>query len=420
MTYFTFPSKKGTRKWSFIVTIALLLVLLLSACGGSTQVQQQASTNKAALATALAKAKSIGIPNTILQPILQQESQLEATNAPITIFSDEPATKYYTNIAQRYHMLTIQTNGLMTQTTQQYDYQSTLDLQAFESALAQRQGQGFFEAKVFADQLTQDQKLLTKAQYPKDYLAISTDAKRATEALHLMGPAFEKLTLLQSTIKQLQSSHLDVTALNQENLLDIQQFRSATSPEGYTQFIDQLNAQLQETSTFSTQAIPYVGAAKLKQFSDSIDQMNQYGQDTSNYQKMLSTDQTALSNAKLLSDYLKISAQIDTDVASIQLPLIQGQANFLLKQFHKRLQHGAMLTCITTHLMVKITHRIMSMISKKALALTLIPQFSQLKQLMITRQPSTSLTMTCYTSKLWKQTSLTLLLGVCHTLLMLN
>jgi len=333
MTNFSY--KKGTRSWTLIATAAILLSLLLSACGGDNQMQQKANTNKAALDTALTQAKNIGVPDTMLQPIRQQETQLNATNAPVTVFSDQPATDYYTNISQRYHMLTIQVNGLMTQVTQHYDYQSTLDLQAFEGALAQRQGQGFVEAQVFADQLTQDQKLQAKAQYPKDYMAISANAKRSTTALHLMGPAFDKLTMLQNTIKQLQGSHLDVTALNQEALFDVQQFRSATSPDEYTQILDQLNAQLQETATFSTQAIPYVGAAKIKQFGIDIDQMKQYGQDVSSYQKLLAADQTALNNAKSLSDYLKVSAQIDTDTSTMQMSLIKGQATYLLNQFHQ-------------------------------------------------------------------------------------
>ena len=335
MTHSAFLAEHGIRRWMPATLIILLLALVLSACGSNPQLQQQATTNKASLDAALAHAKDIGVPNTMLQPILSQEAQLSATNAPITVFSDQPTTNYYTNLSQRYHMLTIQVNGLMTQATQQSDYQSTLDLQAFESVLAQRQGQGFIEAKVFADQLTQDQKLQTKAQYPKDYLALSASAKSSTQALRLMGPAFDKLTTLQNTIKQLQSSHLDVTALNQEYQLDIQQFRSATDPVGFTQIIDQLNAQLQETTTFSTQAIPYVGAAKLKQLGSSIDQMKQYGQNVSNYQSMLTADQTALNTAKSLSDYLKVSAQIDADVASIQTPLIKGEATYLLNQFHQ-------------------------------------------------------------------------------------
>ncbi len=328
--------RKGVvRGWTLVATVALLLSLLLSACGGDNQMQQKANTNKAALDVALTQAKNIGVPDSVLQPIIQQEIQLNATNAPVTVFSDQPATNYYTNISQRYHMLAIQVNGLMTQATQHYDYQSTLDLQAFEGALAQRQGQGFVEAKAFADQLTQDQKLQAKAQYPKDYMTVSANAKRSTTALHLMGPAFDKLTMLQNTIKQLQGSHLDVTALNQEALFDIQQFRSATSPDEYTQILDQLNAQLQETSTFSTQAIPYVGAAKLKQFGLDIDQMKQYGQDVSSYQKLLTADKTALNSAKSLSDYLKVSAQIDTDTSTMQMSLIKGQATYLLNQFHQ-------------------------------------------------------------------------------------
>jgi len=333
--YTTIPTKRRVRAWSLIALLALTLSLFLSACGGDAQMQQQANKNKASLDAALTQAKSIGVPDTLLQSIMTQEAQVSATNAPVSLFSDQPSTQYYTNLSQHYRMLTIQVNGLMAQATQQYDYQSTIDLRTFESALAQRQGQGFVEAKIFADQLTQDQKLLTKAQYPKEYLAISSNAKRSTEALHLMGPAFDKLTQLQNTIRQLQSSHLDVTALTQQNTFDIEQFRNATSPEDYTKIIDQLNAQLQSTTTFSTQAIPYVGAAKLKAFGASIDQLKQYGQDTVNYQKLLTADQTALSNAKSLSDFLKVSAQIDTDVASIQTPLIQGQANFLLKQFHQ-------------------------------------------------------------------------------------
>ncbi len=335
MTYSAFPAKNGIRRWTPAALTLLLLALVLSACGGNTQSQQQATTNKASLDAALTHAKDIGVPNTMLQSIMNQESQLSATNAPVTLFSDQPATDYYSNLAQRYHMLTIQVNGLMTQATQQSDYQSTLDLQAFESVLAQRQGQGFVEAKAFADQLTQDQKLQAKAQYPKDYLAISANAKSSAQALRLMGPAFDKLTTLQNTIKQLQSSHLDVTALNQEYQLDIQQFRAATDPVGFTQIIDQLNAQLQETTTFSTQAIPYVGAAKLKELGSSIDQMKQYGQDVSSYQKMLTADQSALSTAKSLTDYLKVSAQIDADVASIQTPMIKGEATYLLNQFHQ-------------------------------------------------------------------------------------
>ena len=119
MTHHAFPVKKSVRRWMPGTLIILLLALLLSACAGNPQSQQQVTTNKTSLDAALAHAKDIGVLDTMLQPIIHQETQLSTTNAPITLFSDQPVTDYYTHLAQRYSMLTIQVNGLMTQATQQ-------------------------------------------------------------------------------------------------------------------------------------------------------------------------------------------------------------------------------------------------------------------------------------------------------------
>src|SRR6266704_3375092 len=263
-----------------------------------------------------------------------QEAQLSSTSAPITLFSDQPATDYYANLTRRYQMLAIQVHGLETQVTQQLDYQAYMDIQKLESALAQRQTQGFVEAKTFATQLDDYQAQLAKAQYPKDYIQISINARRSTQALHLMGTAYEDLKALQRVIKQMQASKLDVTALNLEQQNDLQQFRNASKPEDFTQIIDQMNTQLQETTIVSIQAIPYVGAAKLAEFNNDIQLTQQYGQNVTKYQQHLAADQAALKNAKTIKDYLTLSTQIDNDIASIQLPMVRGEADYLLKQFH--------------------------------------------------------------------------------------
>lgn len=326
------PSKKKTITAS---TIAFLFLFLLTACGGDPQLHQQADKNKTALDAALSHAQSIGVPGNLLQSIQQQEQQLAQTSAPMSVFSDQNTNDYYNNLAQRYQALTTQVRGLTTQSTQQLDYQATLDLQSLEGILAQRQAQGFVEAKTFADQLTQYQNQMAQAQYPKDYLQISQKARNSAAALHLMGPAFDNLKALQQTIQQLQASHLDVTALQQQAAYDLQLFRTATMPQDFTTLNNQLNTQLQETVTFSAQAIPYVGAAKLKQFQADIATLKQYGQNTANYQKALSNDQSALNKAVSLSDFLKVSAQIDNDMNAIQVPMTQGQASYLVNQFHQ-------------------------------------------------------------------------------------
>lgn len=325
------------RKISFVSPFLLVLLLLLtfSACSSSSSAQQQAAKNKSALDAAISQAQTIGVPASMLRPIQQQEAKLSGTSAPITFINDQPATNYYTNLAQRYQMLTVQVRGTMTQASQQLDYQLTLNMQTFESVLAQRQAQGFLEAKTFANQLTQDQALQAKAQYPKDYIQINANVQQSVQALRLMGPAYDGLTSLRNTITQLQASHLNVAALNQEVQTDLLSFRNATSAQDYSQLIDQINTQLQETTTFSTQAIPYVGAIKLKQLSDAIAQLKQYGQDTTAYQQRLNADQTALDNAHSLADFLKVSSQIDTDVNAVQLPTMKSKALYLANQFHQ-------------------------------------------------------------------------------------
>jgi hypothetical protein len=328
-------SRRQTRHFSVWVGIILLTSLLLSACGGDPQTQQKANMSKADLNNQIAHAQSIGVPDTMLKPIIQQELQISNTNAPLTLFSGQPATDYYTNVSQQYQMLTLQVQGLETQSTQQLDYRASLDIQAFEDAVAQRKAQNFTEAKSFATLLTQYQNNLTQARYPKDYVQISFNANRSTTALHLMGPAYDNLVALRQDIHQLQASHVDTTALNQQYQQNLQLFRSAQTPEDFLQLIQQSTVQIQATADFSTQAIPYVGAAKLQQFKANIIQLKQYGEDTNSFQKLLNNDQTALAQAKTVSDFLKVSSQIDHDMASLQFALTQGYANYLLKQYNQ-------------------------------------------------------------------------------------
>jgi hypothetical protein len=322
------------RKGMFALVSALMVMLFLSACGGDPQAQQQANQNKSAFDNEIAHAQSIGIPTSMLTPITSQAAQLGATNAPVDLFNDQSITSYNSNLAERYQMLTLETKGLETQATQQLDYRASQDLQTLATALAVREGQRYIEARTFANQLTDYQAQLARAQFPKDYIQISQEARSSTLALHLMEPANNDLTSLQQVIKQLQNSHLDTTALNLQAQGDLLTFRAATGPGDFSQLIDQINTQLQETTVYSIQALPYVGSAKIKQFSDEINQLKSYGVSTSTFEPRLAADQQALANARNINDFLKVSAQIDSDTASIQFPLIQGQTNYLLKQFH--------------------------------------------------------------------------------------
>ena len=328
-------SRQRINKSLSAMVVALLIMLMLSACGNNSQTQIKANQSKIQLDKLLTHAQNIGIPGTVLQPILNQEAQLTSTNAPLSVFDDQTTTAYYSNLAQRYAMLAVQVHGLEYQITQQYDYQAYQDIQKLENALTGKQSQSFVEAKTFAAQLANDQAQLAKAQYPKDYIQISISAQRSTQALHLMGLTYDKLKSLQQVITQMRRFHLDTTALEQEQQNDVQLFRAANKPEDFTRLMDEIDAQLQQATIVTVQAVPSVSAVKLAEFSSDIQKISQYGQDVSKYQQHLTADQAALNSARSIQDYLKIATQIDNDVASIQISMAQAQANYLLKQFHQ-------------------------------------------------------------------------------------
>src|SRR5947209_18100097 len=101
--------RRSLHRIQFILAGGLIgLMLLLSACGGNPQVQQQANSSKAQLDAQLQHAQAIGVPQSILQPVLSQEQQLSSSSAAFTLFDDQPAADYYANLATRYHQLMVQ------------------------------------------------------------------------------------------------------------------------------------------------------------------------------------------------------------------------------------------------------------------------------------------------------------------------
>jgi len=337
MVYFA-PLRRYARKHVLITTSILLFSVLFSACSGAALAQQKATSAKSHLDSLFAHARNIGIPSSMLQTIARQEQQLVSTQAPFTLFNDQPAIDYYGNLARRYQMLAVELSGLEAQVTKETASQAYLDMHSFETVLEQRQLQHLIEAKIFASQFAQDQSLLAAAQYPKEYLHISADARRAVQALSLMGSAYDDLQSLSQTALQLQASRVDTTALTQEENDDLELFRAARTAEDFARLVDLINAQLQEANVLAIQDIPYFGAyegaIKLHELSAAISKMRTYNGDVSTFQQRLDTDQQNLATAKG-SEYINVLAQIDHDIASLQIPLARSQAVFFLKRFQR-------------------------------------------------------------------------------------
>jgi hypothetical protein len=301
------------------------LMMFISACSGDGHAQQQGSQSKAQLDHLLQEARDSGVPLALLQPIFNQELQLSSSSE--LVLNTQSDTDYFHYLATHYNQLAAQVRNIITSSTQQFQSQAQTEMQNFQLALTQVRSWGqFANILTFSEQYSHDQLLLSAAHYPKDYAVISANARLSTQALDQIEPIYQRLTTFKNTITQLQAASLDVTAMHVQYQADMQAYNSATTQLDFLNLGSLIDAQYQETVVSSTQALPYVGAAKLSELQMQINALQGYGVDTSNLQKHFAADQAAIKQASSVSDYLKVATQIDADLTSIQSSLVKAEA----------------------------------------------------------------------------------------------
>ncbi len=328
------PHPMGALSRIVPVTLLLGIVMLTSACGGDSHIQQQASQNQTQFDHLLQHAQMIGVPATLLTPLTTQEQALNNTSAPFTLSNDQPVTNYYRNLATRYAQLQIQLQGLIASSTEQLQTQAQQDMQNFQLSLTQQRLHGL-PVQSFALQFSQYQAMMSVAQYPKDYSLISSNAHTAMQALDWMQLASARMTTLKNTIKLMQNAHLDITVIQLQYQHDQQLFTSALKPTDFQRLSSMIDAQYQQAVVNTTQALPIVGPAKLSELEVEVGLLKAYGVDASAYQKKLDADRSAMSRVVDISSYAQFSQQVDADIVSMRRDFLQGQANYLVKQFHQ-------------------------------------------------------------------------------------
>jgi hypothetical protein len=315
---------------------ALLLgtMLMVSACGSDAPMQQQVNNNQAHFDSLLQHAQAIGVPGSLLQPVIEQAQALNQTHAPLSLFNNRNSTEYYNNISTRYQQLAIQLQGIVATSTEQAQNTAQHELQALQITLAQKSAQGL-PVQNFTNQINQEQKQFHSAQYPKDYATISSQAKMDMQALNLLQQTVTSLNTLKNTINQMQNAQIDVTWLQEQYTGDQHTMTTAVTPGDFQKLDTLINAQYMQAVVHTTQAIPYVTAAKLNDFANQIQSLKTYGGNPTTYQKELDADRARMKQRMSIQDYITFSKQIDTNMAALQSDVVKNEANYLVNQFHQ-------------------------------------------------------------------------------------
>lgn len=309
-----------------LILFCLSLLLILSACGSLSPAGKQAQQAKAALDAEIAHAQRLGVPQSMITPIQQQENRVAQGATPSGLFGDNTLDSAYQNATTSYQVLLAETMNVEIQATQLAQGKTEADIGNFADALQLRQHEQYPQVSDFQARLTQAQNTYSKAETPTDYQKISTFVTAQTQALYMLGATKDLLEQLKTALNQMKSAGLNTTFGEQAYQNDQETFKTSNQPDQLSKLQGILNAQIQQLVADQTAAIPYVGAAMLQNFQSLIDQAKTYGEDVSQYQQEHDQDVLQLKQAQTFQQYLQLSAQIQSQSSSMRFILVRGKA----------------------------------------------------------------------------------------------
>jgi len=320
--------------------LALLLLsttLLMSACGGKSQAQQIAQWTQARFDQQLKYAQQIGVPALLLQPLLQAEQQLAHSKSPFNLFSNQPAEMYYHNLTTHYSLLASQLQALITTSTDQAKSQTQQDLLDFQAALQHSHTQNLPTGN-FSPQLGQTQTQFLKAQYPKDYIRISSQIHDSIQGLYVLTDTASRMATLKKAIDQANNLHLEVTPLMSSYQQDTQMLGSVATLHAARQLNSVVADQYQQAIAAMTVSIPYLTATKLDALSKQIQLLHAQAQDTTKYQQDMQRYRTKATRYMSIANFQDLAKQLDDDIAQAQMTLLRIEAHKLLQQLDSEAQ----------------------------------------------------------------------------------
>ncbi|MGI9060983.1 MAG: L,D-transpeptidase family protein [Ktedonobacteraceae bacterium] len=325
--------------------VGVFLVLSLLVLGVTSSIHnphdaQPVVRSKAQLDRLISQARVIGVPASLLQSVIKQEQQLNSSYS--SLFTTDPLDTHASqNLIIGYQHLSDRVPDIVAQAAQQAQTRAQQDMQNFQTTLTRTTMQQTGNVDSFSGQFSQDQLALSTARTPQDYGTISQNAREGVLSLATMETAQGQLADFNTTIAKLKAARIDVTAMEAEYQNDLQVFASATQLQSFQNLSTLIDAQYQQTVVGSVQSFPYVSVTRLNEFETQIRQLKTYGVNVSDYQARLNADQVAVEQAKTVFDDLVFLKQIDADMASMHGVLVQGEARYLVQQYHQQVNAWA-------------------------------------------------------------------------------
>lgn len=224
---------------------------------------------------------------------------------------------------------------------QQAQDQTLQVLQDFQVALSQKGAQNYSNIQKFSQRFSQDEALLTTARTVQQYSSLIKDAQIYTQKLQVIERTYNQISNFGTLLNSLKMEQVDTTALQSQYSNDQQQFNTTQDISDFVKLTTLVTAQKQQAEVELIQAFPYTSTLQLHELQSQINSLKNYGVDISQYQAQLSTAQATLHSAKSIQNYMAFSNQMQTELNAVQVPLLQGEAHYLVNEFHQEVNAWA-------------------------------------------------------------------------------
>jgi hypothetical protein len=308
----------GVRGRRGAVFAALLLLALVAAACGADPSQAQARRNRAQLDAELRHAQQIGIPPSMLQPVVTGERKT-ANGEGGWGYSYQSAAADYSRLYSQLIQVELRSSGILMQ-------QATRNLGTFSSLLAARKQDGFVEADGYQQRYDAAQQMLNAAKTPDDIARASLFAQSQAQALQAMVPTYVQLQSFKSSMDAMNKAGIGSNWAAGAYAQDLDEFRAAIAPQNYDNLQQVIKGQLTQLVADSVQAGPLVSLALLGKEQADVDQLKAYGEQTASFQQNHDADAHALAAARTPADYLTLLTTIANHRDQLALPLARDKA----------------------------------------------------------------------------------------------
>ena len=322
------PRQSSRRATVFAALTAALIAwsIILTGCAQDPN-QTAATQNKAKLDQEIQHARSLGIPASLLQPVLSQEQAIAGGVGGVNYS--------YKDASNNYALLYTQVLGIEQTAAQTLKQQAQTDLQAFSAALESERNAGFSEASAYQNRLSQAYQDFSNAQTVADFARCGYRGARQTEALNSLGPAYQKLQAFASAIQAVHTAGFNSSNAQVEYSADLAIFDNGATAARFQTLVDVIDGQINQLLADQTEAMPYIASALLQTYQSRIDDLIRFGVNTTGYQAQYTADVSTLASAKTLADYLTFGQAINGQSNAMTLDYVRGKARYDLRELQR-------------------------------------------------------------------------------------